>query len=181
MASTGVGNQYGFFAPQGTTLNVVFSFDGTNPPPAVSGVFNLEVITSPTGVSYTLPSGYQGLALLPGGTGQTLNLLLGNINVADSGSSDSIIGGSGKSSIGGAGGGTNTRGGGGRKRTIGGVAGDTISGGTGNELIDGPKGNQSINGGGIGNETIYGGAGDTIKGGGATATIGGGAGGTENR
>ncbi|HVH78632.1 MAG TPA: calcium-binding protein [Stellaceae bacterium] len=133
---------------------MVFSIDGSNPPPAVSGVFNLEIITSPTGTSYTLPTGYQGLALLPGGTGQTLNLLLGNINVVDSGSSDSIIAGSGNSSIGGA-------------------QGDTITGGTGTDFIDGSKGNQSITIGSSGSETIYGGAGDTINAGAANVTIGG--------
>src|SRR5271155_4996769 len=111
-----VGSQYGFFAPQGSTLNVVFSSDGTNPPPAVSGLFNLEVITSPTGVSVSLPSGYQGVGTFPGGTGQTVNLALGNYGVADTGTSDTIIAGSGNVSI------------------VGGQS-DSIAGGSGTDII----------------------------------------------
>src|ERR1700722_9666613 len=147
-----VGSQYGFFAPQNGTIHVVFSADGSNLPAAASGVFNLEVITSPTGISYSLPTGYQGVALLPGGTGQSLNLLLGNGGVTDNGTSDTITAGSGNNSI------------------VGGQL-DAITGGTGNDVIDGSVGKESVTGGSAGNDTITSGTGDTINGGGANVTI----------
>src|ERR1700723_730492 len=147
-----VGSQYGFFAPQNGAINVVFSVDGSNLPAAVPSVFNLEYITSPTGVSYTLPTSYQGVAILPGGTGQSLNLLLGNVGVTDNGTSDTITAGPGNNSI------------------VGGQL-DTITGGTGNDVIDASAGSESVTGGSAGNDTITSGTGDTINGGGANVTI----------
>jgi hypothetical protein len=152
--STQEGGQFNFFAPPGNQLNLVFTADGSNPPPAVSGAFNLEVIASPTQASYPLPGGYQGLAIFPGGTGKALTLLAGNINVSDSGPGDSIVGGPGFS-------------------TIGGGQFDTIVGGSNNEFIDGTQGFESITGGSAGNETIYGGLDDIVAAGAANATIGG--------
>lgn len=154
IASTLEGGQFGFFLPPNQTLSVVFTPDGSNLPAAISGDFNLEVITAPTQSSYPLPQGYQGVAIFPGGTGKALTLLAGDINVSDSGPADSIVGGTGFS-------------------TIGGGQLDTIVGGSNNEFIDGTQGYESITGGSAGDETIFGGSGDTIAAGGATAVIGG--------
>src|SRR5258707_8416539 len=81
------GSQYNFFAPPGTTLNVVRTLDGEVIPPPVAGVFNLEVVALSTGTPVPLPpGGYQGFAVVSGALGQALNLITGDINVVDTGS-----------------------------------------------------------------------------------------------
>jgi len=143
-----------FFVTQGS-LDVVTTLNGSNLPPPVPGYFNLEVITAPTGTNYSLPSGYQGVALIGGDGGSVITLLSGDFGVVDSTSGVQIVAGPGNQSIGGA-------------------SSDTIMGGTGNQFIDGTAGNESIIGGSAGSETIWAGAGDTINGGGAAnETIGG--------
>jgi Ca2+-binding RTX toxin-like protein len=150
MTSSSTGFPYGFFLPSSGPLNLVYTVNGSDPPPPV-----FEVITSPGDTSYLLPAGYQGMALLPGGTGSQLDVMSGNIGVIDTGSSNTIVLGT-------------------ENDTIGGARGDTITGGTGADFIDGTAGNQSITAGSAGNETIWGGKGDTISGGGgANVTIGG--------
>jgi hypothetical protein len=148
--ATTEGGQSGFFEPPGVPLNVVYTPDRNNLPSPVSGDFNLEVITVPTQASYPVPSGFQGVAVFTGGTGKTLTLLAGNINVSDSGPADSIVGGPGFS-------------------TIGGGQRDTIVGGSNNEFIDGTQGYESITGGSAGDETIFGGSFDTVAAGAAAA------------
>ena len=143
-----------FFVSQGV-LNLVLTPDGNNLPAPVAGAFNLEEITAPIGTNYSLPPGYQGVALVSQGVNQTITLLSGAYGVVGGGSGDSILGGSGNVSIGGA-------------------ISDTLVGGAGVQFIDGSAGNQSITGGSAGSETIWGGGSDTINGGGANVTIGGG-------
>ncbi|HVH80077.1 MAG TPA: hypothetical protein VM782_11850, partial [Stellaceae bacterium] len=155
-----IGFQYNFFLSSNEPLNIAYTMDGSNPPPAVPGTFNLELVTNPPfGASFTLPAGYRGLATFPGGTGQQLSLVAGDFGVVDTGSNDIITLGAGNA-------------------TVGGAQHDTITGGIGNQFIDGSAGNQSITGGAAGNETVYGGAGDTINSGGANVVIGGVAGDT---
>jgi hypothetical protein len=149
-SSAFAGSQFGFFEPPGIPLNAVYTPNGSNLPAATAGAVNLEVVTAPTQASYALPQGYQGVATFPGGTGKALDLLVGDINVADSGPADSITGGPGFS-------------------TIGGGQGDTILGGSNDEFIDGTQGNQSITGGSAGDETIFSGSFDTVAAGGAAA------------
>lgn len=106
------GGQFSFSAAHGS-VNVVQTPDGTSLPSPVAGAFNLELVTSPQGTNYTLPAGYQGVALLSNG-GQELDLLNGNINVAVTGTlADTVLGGDGN---------------------------DTIQGGTGNDPIQGGAG-----------------------------------------
>ncbi|HXO03714.1 MAG TPA: NF038122 family metalloprotease [Stellaceae bacterium] len=145
-----------FFLSQNITLNIVSTPDGSNLAAPVNGDFNLEVITSPSGTSYGLPSGYQGIALLSGtGAGQSITLLAGSYGAVGNSGGDLIAAGSGDD-------------------TIGGVAGDTLSGGTGTQFLDGSAGSEFVTGGAAGSETIWGGAGDTVNGGGsANETIGG--------
>jgi hypothetical protein len=116
-----------FFVSQGA-LDVVTTLNGSNLPPAVPGYFNLEVITAPTGTNYSLPAGYQGIALIGGDGGSVITLLTGDYGVVDSTSGVQIIAGSGN-------------------QTVGGASSDTITGGTGNQFIDGTAGNESVIGG----------------------------------
>jgi Ca2+-binding RTX toxin-like protein len=155
MTTSPTGSSFDFFLPTNASLNLVYTASGTNPPPAVPGYYNFDVVTSPSDASYPLPAGYQGLALLSTGGGSSLDVLYGNIGIVDTGSSDTIALGVGND-------------------TVGGARGDTITGGTGDDFIDATAGNQSITAGSGGNDTIWGGAGDTISGGnGANVTIGG--------
>jgi Ca2+-binding RTX toxin-like protein len=135
--------QYVFSAP-GAAVNLARTLDGSNPLLPVAGQFNIELITSPNGLGYLTPSGYQGVAVLPGGSGQALQLLGGDYRVADIGNGNSIGLGSGN-------------------QTVIGAASDTIAGGSGNGWIDGSAGWQQI-AGGVGHSTIVGGAGDIIIG-----------------
>ena len=137
------GDQYVFSAP-GETVNLVRTNDGNNLPPAIAGEFNIELVTQPVGTSYPLPSGYQAVALLPGGTGLALQVLTGDLAVNDTGSGDAITLGSGA-------------------QTVIGATGDTIVGGSGALSVDGSRGGQRINAGSSGS-AIVSGAGDTIFG-----------------
>src|SRR5205814_1865933 len=154
-ASSPPSPQYVFFAP-GQTMNVGATTDPNNPPPPVSGDFNLELVLNATGTgSYMTAPGYQGLAIRST-DGHTLTLLHGDYGVVDNGAGNTIFLGDGSESIGGA-------------------VGDTIQGGSGpNQFLDGHLGHQSITGGTAGNETIWGALTDTVRGGsGGNETIGG--------
>jgi Ca2+-binding RTX toxin-like protein len=156
----GPGSRYAFYTPT-EPVNVVTTANGTNLPPAVAGEFNLELVTSPSGSAYTAPSTYQGLALLPGGTGLALQLLTGSLVVVDTGSGDTITLGAGA-------------------QTVIGAKGDTITGGSVSELVNGLAGSQLIDGG-SGSSILWGAAADTIVGSAAasgSSTIIGGAGDT---
>src|SRR5712691_9381244 len=85
------GSQYIFFAP-GQKVNLVTTTDGSNVPQGISGQFNIELVTAPSGTSFNVAfsKGYQTAVLMPGGTGQTIQLLSGNYGVTDTGSGDVI-------------------------------------------------------------------------------------------
>src|SRR5205814_1422192 len=154
-ASSPPSPQYVFFAP-GQTMNVGATTDPNNPPPPVSGDFNLELVLNATGTgSYMTAPGYQGLAIRSA-DGHTLTMLHGDYGAVDNGAGNTIFLGDGSESIGGA-------------------IGDTIQGGSGpHQLLAAPPGHQSVLGGSGGNETIWGAATDTITGGsGGNETIGG--------
>jgi hypothetical protein len=154
VGSTGAGSQYVFSVP-GQTVNVISTTSGSNLPAPISGRFNVELVTSPTGTNYSTPVGFQGVAILPGGGGKNLQLLGGNFAVTDTGSGNSITGGSGA-------------------QTIIGAPSDTITGGSAITWIDGSAGQQTISGG-TGSNLLIGGAGDIIIGsaGAGTAAISG--------
>src|SRR5260370_811536 len=154
-------NRYAFFTPN-KLVNVVATPDGSSLAAPISGEFNLELVTAPVGTSYPLPSGYQGVAILPGGSGRILQVLSGDMTIVDSGSGDSIILGAGAQTVIGATGDTITGGSG--PTTIGGAVGANITGGAGAVLINGLAGSQQITGG-SGDMTVWGGFGDTITGG----------------
>src|SRR5437868_1621592 len=140
----------------GQPINVATTTDPNNPPPPVSGDFNLELVLNATGTgSYMTAPGYQGLAIRSA-DGHTLTMLHGDYGVVDNGAGNLILLGDGSESIGGA-------------------IGDTIQGGSGpNQFLDGHLGHQSITGGTAGNETIWGAATDTVRGGsGGNETIAG--------
>ena len=167
------GGQYSFFAA-GQAINVVTTADGTNLPPPIGGEFNLEVVTSPQGTSYSLPLGYQGVALLSD-QGHALNMLTGDYAVwANGHGPDTIQAGSGNDTIFGLTGHDLITGGSGPDVIYGGRH-DTIQGGTGPDMIYGGAGHELITGG-IGPDVIYGGRHDTIQGGAGPDTIYGGAG-----
>src|ERR1700676_1626955 len=86
--------RYAFYAPN-QTVNLVATADGSNLPTPFAGQFNLELVTAPLGTSYGLAPGYQGIAILPGGTGLALQVLSGNMTIADNGSGDAITLGAG--------------------------------------------------------------------------------------
>src|SRR6516225_3461961 len=167
------GGQYSFFAA-GQAVNVVTTADGTNLPPPIGGEFNLEVVTSPQGTSYSLPLGYQGVALLSD-QGHALNMLTGDYAVwANGHRPDTIQAGSGNDTIFGLTGHDLITGGSGPDVIYGGRH-DTIQGGTGRDTIYGGAGHDLITGG-SGPDVIYGGRHDTIQGGAGPDTIYGGAG-----
>src|ERR1700761_2221595 len=116
MASV-TGSQYVFVASQ--KVNLVFSTDGnaSNLPAPLAGAFNLELIQVPSGSTFPNPTGYQGVAILPGGTGQVLQLLAGDYGVIDTSTGDSIIAGTGS-------------------QTITGAVGDSITGGSGALVVN---------------------------------------------
>jgi hypothetical protein len=95
MTSLETGFSYSFFLSSSESLNLVYTVNRSDPSLPVSGYFNFEVITSPGGTSYSLPTGYQGMALLPGGTGSQLDVQSGSIGVIDTGSSNTIVLGTG--------------------------------------------------------------------------------------
>lgn len=140
-------DRYKFYAP-GEIVNTVATPDGSDLPAAVTGEFNLALVTAPVSASPALPSGYQGIALEPGGNGRTLRVLNGDMTVVDQGSGDTIALSEGM-------------------QTVVGALGDTVIGGSGNGLIDGSGGSQGI-AGGSGAMTVLGGSGDTISGGSGT-------------
>ncbi len=147
-------NRFSFFTSS-QSVNVGVTPDGSNPPPPVAGVFNLELVTSPAGTSYPAPPGYQGVAILPGGTGQAVQLLSGDFTVVDMSFGSSITLGSGT-------------------QTAVGGKGDTITGGSGKGVISALAGNMSVVGG-SGTLVIWAAAGDTIKGstaGGSSTIVG---------
>src|SRR5579864_8801337 len=111
------GSQFVFFA-QGLTVNVVPTPDGNNLPQGISGQFNIELVTAPSGTSFNVAftKGYQSAALMPGGTGQILQLLSGNFGVTDTGTGNTI-----------------TLLGNGAQTVVGGKS-DTITGGSGDDL-----------------------------------------------
>src|SRR5712691_8123489 len=136
-------NRFAFFTPN-KLVNVAATLDGSNLPAPITGEFNLELVTAPVGTSYPLPSGYQGVAILPGGSGRILQVLSGDMTIVDSGSGDSIILGAGA-------------------QTVIGATGDTITGGSGNSLVNALAGGQSVAGGG-GTMLVWAAGGDTISG-----------------
>src|SRR5205814_1602492 len=190
-ASSPPSPQYVFFAP-GQTMNVGATTDPNNPPPPVSGDFNLELVLNATGTgSYMTAPGYQGLAIRST-DGHTLTMLHGDYGAVDNGAGNTIFLGDGSESIGGAigdtiigGNGANQfldghlghqsiTGGSAGNETIGGVSGETILGGSGaNIFVAAMNGNMSVVGGSAGNMTVWAGAGDTIRGGSDNETIGG--------
>ena len=90
------GGQYNAFAQGGQQVNVVTTTDGSNLPPPIPGLFNLEVITDgivPSG----LPAGYQGVAVLSD-NGQTINMAFGNWALDLTGD-PTVIGGTGNDTI----------------------------------------------------------------------------------
>src|SRR6516165_8985186 len=149
------GGQYNAFAQGGQQVNVVTTTDGSNLPPPIPGLFNLEVITDgivPSG----LPAGYQGVAVLSD-NGQTINMAFGNFALNLTGD-PTVIGGTGNDTI------------------TSGNAPALIIGGSGSDLIYGGNGPDTIQGG-SGPDTIYGGSGpDTIQGGNGPDMIYGGSG-----
>src|SRR5260370_7102013 len=152
------GSQYGFFAP-GLKVNLVTTPDGNNLPQGISGEFNIELVTAPNGTSFNVAfsKGYQSAALLPGGTGQSVQLLAGNFGVYDTASSDAITLLSNGA------------------QTVVGGKGDTITGGSGNDLINALATMELVTAG-SGATTIWGGIGDTIAGANGTVLIDGSAG-----
>ncbi|MBV9825744.1 MAG: hypothetical protein JO001_08725 [Alphaproteobacteria bacterium] len=175
------GSQYIFYAP-GQAVNLVPSANGNNLPQGNPADFNIVLVTNPNGTSYSIPygQGYQSAALLPGGTGQSVQLLAGNYGISDTGTNDAItLLSTGAQTINGAHGDTLTGGAGndllnaisGQQLVIAGTgantvyggAGDTINGTSGTVYIDGTAGSMQITGG-VGQSTIFGGAGDTITG-----------------
>src|SRR6516162_10779410 len=145
------GGQYSFFAA-GQAVNVVTTADGTNLPPPIGGEFNLEVVTSPQGTSYSLPLGYHGVALLSD-QAHALNMLTGDYAVwANGHAPDTIQAGSGNDTIFGLTGHDLITGGSGPDVIYGGSRGETNDGGAGHDLITG----------GSGPDVIYGGPQDTI-------------------
>src|SRR5260370_39665460 len=105
-------NRFELFTPN-KLVNVAATPDGSSLPAPISGQFNLELVTAPVGTSYPLPSGYQGVAILPGGFGLSLTVLSGAMPIVTIDSCDSIILGSGA-------------------QTDAGATGDTITAGLGN-------------------------------------------------
>jgi len=151
------GSHYDVFVTTGQTANFGVTSDPNSVRAAVSGEFNLEVVTNGNGTgSVATAPGYQGLAILAP-DGRVLTAAHGDYGIVDNpGASDLITLGDGNVSVGGA-------------------SGDTILGGTGaSQFIDAHLGHQSVVGGNGGNQMIWGGAGDTIQGGsGGNETIGG--------
>src|SRR5271170_5065428 len=101
MTNPAAGSSFNFFLPTNGPLNLVYTDNGGNPPPPVPGYYNFEVVTAPGNASYSLPVGYQGVALLQGGSGSELDVLSGNIGVIDTGSSHTITLGTGNVTVGG--------------------------------------------------------------------------------
>ena len=139
---------YDVFVTTGQTINIVVEPSGNAFPPAISGEFNLAVITSqfgsPGAITQPPPTGYQGLAYLSTDD-KTLTVSRGDWGVADTGGNDLIWLGLGQQSVLGA-------------------SGDTLRGNEGSQFLDAHLGNQSVVGG-SGNETIWGGANTFINGG----------------
>ncbi|MGC2203239.1 MAG: calcium-binding protein [Stellaceae bacterium] len=149
------GGQFTFFATD-NPMNVAVTGAGQSPPPAVPGDFNLNVITGSPGGSYSLPPGYQGVALLSN-QGHMVTLAAGDYGVSVTGDGpDTIQAGSGNDTI------------------YGGSSPDSIIGGSGHDLIFGGGGDDTIMGG-SGPDTIFGGPGhNTIEAGSGPTTIYGG-------
>jgi Ca2+-binding RTX toxin-like protein len=166
------GGQYTFFAA-GPPVNVVITPDGSNLPPPIPGVFNLELVTSLSGPS-SMPPGYQGVALASP-DGKTIDLVSGDDGFKVlGGGPHTISAGSGNDTIFGGKGPDLIFGGSGRDLIFGGRSDDTISGGSGPDTIFGGAGRDLITGGN-GPDLIYGGKGnDTIQGGSGPDTIYGG-------
>jgi Ca2+-binding RTX toxin-like protein len=186
------GGQYTFFAA-GPPVNVVITPDGSNLPPPIPGVFNLELVTSLSGPS-SMPPGYQGVALASpdgktidlvsgddgfkvlGGGPHTISAGSGNDTIFGGKGPDLIFGGSGRDLIFGGRSDDTISGGSGPDTIFGGAGRDLITGGNGPDLIYGGKGNDTIQAG-SGPDTIYGGGGnDTVIGGSGPETIDGGSG-----
>src|SRR5437667_833098 len=150
------GGQYSFFA-NGQNVNMVTTPDGSHLPPAVAGMFNLEMVTSLAGAP-GIPAGYQGVALLSA-DGKTIDLASGDygVRIMDGGP-HTIIAGSGNDAIYGGNGPDLIIGGSGADLIFGGNGPDTIQGGSGPETIDGGNGRDLIIGG-SGGDLILGGKG----------------------
>src|SRR5260370_42141767 len=91
------GGQYSFFAT-GENVNVITTPDGSNLPPAIAGMFNLELVTSMSGPS-GMPPGYQGVAL-ESADGKTIDRVIGDYGVRVTGDgAHTIIAGTGNDTI----------------------------------------------------------------------------------